>query len=161
MVANWLVSTCLLPHFRGPLNHRNGTWVSSETKSFSWFLWESSSVSLWLIGRPIFKFSRSSQHLNFVHLLTIEVRDDLEWIRLEYTSISVKPRANALDLSTVQTLNMLSVCWGVVERGVQMTSTMTQYVEHSEDFTKTHVESWLRIWGIFTPSEHENSWLHF
>ena len=57
----------------------------------------------------------------------------------------LKPRANALDLSTAQALNMLSVCRGVVERGVQMTSTMTQHVEHSEDFTKAQVESWKRI----------------
>ena len=28
-----------------------------------------------------------------------------------------------------------------------MTSTMTQHVEHFEDFTKAHVESWLRIFG--------------
>ena len=28
-----------------------------------------------------------------------------------------------------------------------MTSTMTQHVEQSEDFTKAHVESWLRIFG--------------
>ena len=56
-------------------------------------------------------------------------------------------RANALDLATVQALNMLSVCRGVVERGVQMTSTMTQHVEQSEDFTKAHAESWLRILG--------------
>ena len=61
--------------------------------------------------------------------------------------IGLRLRANALDLSTVQALNMLSVCWGVVERGVQMTSTMTQHVEQSEDFTKAHDESWLRIFG--------------
>ena len=48
-------------------------------------------------------------------------------------------------MSTVQALNMLSVCRGVVERGVQMTSTMTQHVEHFEDFAKAHVESWLKI----------------
>ena len=52
-------------------------------------------------------------------------------------------RANALDLSTVKALNMLSVCWGVVERDVQMTSKMTQHVEQSDDFTKAHVQSWL------------------
>ena len=38
-----------------------------------------------------------------------------------------------------------------------MTSTMTQHVEHSEDFTKAHVESWLRILGIFISSGHENA----
>ena len=32
---------------------------------------------------------------------------------------------------------------------------MTQHIEHSEDFTKAHVESWLRILGIFISSEHE------
>ena len=52
-------------------------------------------------------------------------------------SSTLKPRANALHLSTVQALKVLSVCWGVVERGVQM----------SEDFTKAHVESWLKIFG--------------
>ena len=57
----------------------------------------------------------------------------------------LKPRAIALDLSNVQALNMFSVCRGVVERGVQMTSKMTRHVEHSEDFTKAHVESWLSI----------------
>ena len=56
-------------------------------------------------------------------------------------------RANALNLSTVQALNMLSVGWGVVERDVQMTSTMTPHVEQCDDFTKAHVQSWLRIFG--------------
>ena len=42
-----------------------------------------------------------------------------------YYLLPLKLRGNALDLSTVQALNMLSVYWGVVERGVQMTSTMT------------------------------------
>ena len=79
----------------------------------------------------------------------------------EVLTLHIKARANALDLSTVQALNMLNVCWGVVERGVQMNSTMTRHVEQSEDFTKAYVESWLRIWGIFIPSEHENAWLHF
>ena len=54
---------------------------------------------------------------------------------------------------------MLSVCWGVVERVFQMTSTRTQHVEHSQDFTNAHVESWLRIWGIFIPSEQKTSLL--
>ena len=40
-----------------------------------------------------------------------------------------------------QALNMLSVCLGIVERGVQMTSTITQHVEQSEDFTNAHGES--------------------
>ena len=44
-----------------------------------------------------------------------------------------------MDLSTVQALNMFSVCWGVVERGVQITLTMTQHGEQSEDFIKAHV----------------------
>jgi len=48
----------------------------------------------------------------------------------------VKQRANALDLSI-----------GVVERGVLMTSKMTQHVDHSQDFIKAHVESWLKIFG--------------
>ena len=38
-------------------------------------------------------------------------------------------------------------CWVFVERGVQMTSTMTEHVEHSQYFTKADVESWLRIFG--------------
>ena len=59
----------------------------------------------------------------------------------------IRLRANALHLSTVQALNMLSFCWSVVEHGVQMTSTITQHVEQSEDFTKAHAESWLRILG--------------
>ena len=42
---------------------------------------------------------------------------------------------------------MLSVCLGVVERDNKMTSTITQQVEQSEDFTKVHVESLLRIFG--------------
>ena len=88
--------------------------------------------------------------------------ENMNW-KLERKEIKtrLKPRANALDLSTVQALNMLSVCWGVVERGVQMTSTMTQHVEHSEDFTKAQVESCQRIWGIFISSEHENACLYF
>ena len=44
---------------------------------------------------------------------------------------------------------------------IKMTFTMTQHVDHSQNFEKAHVESWLRILGIFISSEHENAWLHF
>ena len=73
-----------------------------------------------------------------------------------YCLLPLKPRGNVLDLSTVQAVNMLSVCWGVVERGVQMTSTMTWIasqdwaglIEQSEDFSKAHVDSsWPGIFG--------------
>ena len=62
-------------------------------------------------------------------------------------TFALKQCANALDLSTVQALNLLRVFWDAIEQGVQIKSTMTQHVEHSEVFTKAHVESWLRIFG--------------
>ena len=54
-------------------------------------------------------------------------------------------RLSRVQMHWICPLYKLSPCRGVVERRVQMTSTMTRHVEHSEDFTKAHVESWLRI----------------
>ena len=90
--------------------------------------------------------SSSRLLLDFFFLLTYLItrtKASENWhVSRTIRSILLKQRANVLDLSNIQVFNMLSVCWGVVERCVQMTSTMTQYVEHSEDFTKIHVE-WL------------------
>ena len=90
--------------------------------------------------------SSSRVLLDFFFLLTYLItrtRASENWhVSRTIRSILLKQRANALDLSNIQVFNMLSVCWGVVERCVQMTLTMTQYVEHSEDFTKIHVESY-------------------
>ena len=82
----------------------------------------------------------SSNARNVIFLISLRWKfDHYSTPLIPHFLLPLNPRANALDLSTVQALNMFSVCGGVVERGVQITLTMTQHGEQSEDFIKAHV----------------------